>query len=463
MVASHRTRDGGEFYIVETTALEGATGWRYSHGGRTGRGACVMHGGDNPQGMVANFDTGWITCFTHGCRGRIADHPETLVGKTLPTIIGKVHLPQLPPARPPRPLPDPGKREGLSAALTAAAARLPGSVGERFLRERGFTLEQAQTWGLGFGGSGGMAGRLVFPLSLPDGIVCSATGRATDPERKPKYWTLPADDFTRGWFNGAAVALARSRGWPLYACEGPFDAMALLAGGVPTAVAVLGVTGVRAHWLAGVPRAVVCFDNDGAGQKGRAELAFAAGAAGADVELMPPDVLAGCKDLGEYWQLHGVLPPAIATHWAEATAEELDTPVSILPLTDALLDEHARTVSASETDTAAIEAARLGVVSFAHWAEDLLDAVPDEDPEAPFWQAVLLEADALRRGNPRFGWADVDRCLACGTELLPAVRCRTCHGWDRPAAAQGVALALYFDDLEDGAASALAPTNVNMS
>jgi hypothetical protein len=376
MVAAYRTRDGGELFVVETRRLEAAPGWRYSHGGRRGRGACVMHGGDNPAAMEADFETGWITCFTRGCKGRIAEHPGTRVG------VANRHRPQavpvLPPTRPtvlggPRlPSPDPRARQGLRTALAAAQARLPGSPGERYLGERGFPLAVARAHGLGWGADGAMAGRVVVPLTGPDGVPTSATGRAVDPGRAPKYRTLPSAAYPRGWFNGAAVALARARGWPLYLCEGPFDALALLAGGVPTATAVLGVTGVRTDWLVGLARLVVCFDADAAGQGARAELAFAATAAGVAVELLPPAALAGCKDLGEYWGRHGALPGALPAHWDAALPSD--------PAVAALV-AHLGALADDELD--------------AYRAE--LEAAPPDDPAAPTEWAALRRVE-LRRG-----------------------------------------------------------------
>jgi len=187
-----------------------------------------------------------------------------------------------------------------------------------YLGERGFPLAIAQAHGLGWGTDKAMRGRVVFPLTGPDGTATSATGRAVAPDRTPKYWTLPAATYPKGWFNGAGVALARSRGWPLYLCEGVFDALALLARGIPTAAAVLGVEVIRTDWLAGLPWLVVCFDGDEAGQTARVKLAFAAEAAGVTVELLPAGALDDCKDLGEYWERHGALPPALVAHWADA-------------------------------------------------------------------------------------------------------------------------------------------------
>ena len=76
-LAAWRTRDGREVWLVTRAALEGAPGWRFTHGGRRGRGACILHGGDNRQAMEADLETGWIRCRTRGCLGRLADHPDT--------------------------------------------------------------------------------------------------------------------------------------------------------------------------------------------------------------------------------------------------------------------------------------------------------------------------------------------------------------------------------------------------
>ena len=187
--------------------------------------------------------------------------------------------------------------------------------------ERGLPLAIAQAHGLGWGTDKAMAGRAVTP------------------DWTPKYSTLPAATYPKGWFNGAAVALARERGWPRYLCVGVFDALALLAGGIPTAAAVLGVEVIRTEWLA------------------------------------------GCKDLGEYWATHHTFPRQLAAHFADAiAADPFAAPAP--PMQTPPPDERTR---------AALEAARLSVVSFAHLAEDLRDALPDDDAEAPYWRAVLLD------------------------------------------------------------------------
>ena len=94
-------------------------------------------------------------------------------------------------------------------------------------------------------------------------------------QAKAKYYTLPRERYSKGWFDGHAVTIAREQDLPLYVCEGPFDALALLADRIPTATAVLGL---------------------------------AAAANGAE------------KDLDAYWAVHHVLPDALVSHWRSAAA-----------------------------------------------------------------------------------------------------------------------------------------------
>ncbi len=58
---------------------------------------------------------------------------------------------------------------------------------------------------------------------------------------------------------------------PLWVCEGAFDALALLAAGVPRVVAIFGVQGWRWDWVREVRALVFALDADAAGpQQGRA-------------------------------------------------------------------------------------------------------------------------------------------------------------------------------------------------
>lgn len=510
------TSKAGEIFFVVTTAeLEAANGWRYTHGGRKGRGACVMHGGDNKTAMEADFDTGDVTCHTRGCYGRIAEHADTKAGKgNGPRLIlgGHRRAPGRPAASPaPRPTPTqapPDARDmaALRDELTTYAAALAGSRGEQYLRERGFELDVATACGIGWGGaSGRMAGRVVFPLTDRNGNTTSATGRDTTGKDDPRYYTLPSSKYPKTWFNGRAIADAVARGLPVYLCEGPLDALALVAGGITTAVAVLGTSGVRVEWLAGLRRVVVCFDDDDAGRKGKTELAFDAAALGVAVELMPPAILGDCNDLADFWKAHRRLPDDLLAHWQAAQAapaqpepspdvepaEAVEPPAQpaaagrvLIATDDDLLDDDGAwrdddlpppgiTAAAwakvdgsyrfelrdglfispradalcpadyrLQAAVAALWAARRGIVDYAHLAEDVKAANPVGDEQA-FWRAVMMEShERRRRQRPEY-----PRCRACGAEVIADTPCRICRGWKRPESVVGLGMADLLDAL----------------
>ena len=68
----------------------------------------------------------------------------------------------------------------------------------------------------------------------------------------------------KGYFNAAALQTGTG---PLWVCEGAFDALALLAAGVPRVVAIFGVQGWRWDWVRDVRELVFALDADTAGQQ----------------------------------------------------------------------------------------------------------------------------------------------------------------------------------------------------
>ena len=94
----------------------------------------------------------------------------------------------------------------LRTRLELAAAALPGSPGAAYLERRRIPLELAARHGLGWATVGKLRGRVVFPLTNPEGVATSATGRAVDPDLESRYRALPAVDYPKGWFNAAAIA-----------------------------------------------------------------------------------------------------------------------------------------------------------------------------------------------------------------------------------------------------------------
>ena len=76
---------------------------------------------------------------------------------------------------------------------------------------------------------------------------------------------------------------------PLWVCEGAFDALALLAAGVPRVVAILGVQGWRWDWVREVRELVFALDADAAGQRQWRALAREAALRGKRVAIMVTD------------------------------------------------------------------------------------------------------------------------------------------------------------------------------
>src|SRR5881397_561134 len=95
-----------------------------------------------------------------------------------------------------------------------------------------------------------------------------------------------------GYFNAAAG--------PLWVCEGAFDALALLAAGVPRVVALFGVQGWRWDWVREVRELVFALDADAAGQQWR-QLARQAALRGKRGAVLPAAAYGGCKDVSEAW------------------------------------------------------------------------------------------------------------------------------------------------------------------
>ena len=68
-------------------------------------------------------------------------------------------------------------------------------------------------------------------------------GTAEQVPKAKRHDHLPG---TKGYFNAAALHAGTG---PLWVCEGAFDALALLAAGVPRVVAIFGVQGWRWDWV----------------------------------------------------------------------------------------------------------------------------------------------------------------------------------------------------------------------
>jgi hypothetical protein len=156
-----------------------------------------------------------------------------------------------------------------------------------------------------------------------------AVGTAEQVPKATRHDHLPG---AKGYFN--ATALQAGAG-PLWVCEGAFDALALLAAGVPRVVAIFGVQGWRWDWAREVRALVFALDADAAGQQQWRQLARQAALRGKRVAVLPTAAYGGYKDVNEAWAA-GVLavgggpaatggvglaiPPHLREPWAERVA-----------------------------------------------------------------------------------------------------------------------------------------------
>jgi len=186
-------------------------------------------------------------------------------------------------------------------------AALPSSRGEAYLRQRGIPLALAQQLGAGYAAPGTWphpardwrGGRVVFPHTTPDGRLVNLYGRAAGTaEQVPKAKRHDHLPGAKGYFN--ATVLQGDTG-PLWVCEGAFDALALLAAGVPRVVAIFGVQGWHWDWVREVRELVFALDADAAGQQQWRHLARQAALRGKRVAVLPAAAYGGHKDVNEAW------------------------------------------------------------------------------------------------------------------------------------------------------------------
>jgi hypothetical protein len=200
------------------------------------------------------------------------------------------------------------------------------------LSRRGIPLALAQQLGVGYAAPGTWphaardwrGGRMVFAHTTPDRQLVNLYGRAVGTaEQVPKTKRHDHLPGAKGYFNAAALQAGAG---PLWVCEGAFDALALLAAGVPRVVAIFGVQGWRWDWVREVRELVFALDADAAGQQQWRQLARQAALRGKRVAVLPPAAYGGCKDVSEAW-MAGVLAvdagPAAATGEALVVSEEL--------------------------------------------------------------------------------------------------------------------------------------------
>ena len=297
------------------------------HGkGPVRQGVCPFHN-ESEGSFTVYADTEKFWCFGCGARGDVLDFVGRMEGLTLPEVIRRlddgsgtaVSTANRPsPARPTAPATLPPR----DPALLTAAVRFYGGqlrrspVAVQYLASRGIWLDAATRLGLGYTTGHGLrehlqsagftgqrlrdsglflergAERFAGTITVPDlasGRVRWLTGRAVQPNARPRFQALPGPKPVLG-----LARLGPAPPWAIVA-EGVFDYLTLTAWGYP-AVAALGTQGMDkvAAALRGCPQVFLAFDNDNAGNKAAQELKSLLGNRAAVVNLPH-----GVADLGE--------------------------------------------------------------------------------------------------------------------------------------------------------------------
>lgn len=175
------------------------------------------------------------------------------------------------------------------------------------LKNRAVPLDLAARYGLGFKPQGEALylsddgkkrfwdARVIAPHTNPQGEVVSLYSRAiVDSDYKHAHLQMP-----KGHFNSAVF---KTKGEPLYICEGVFDALSLLAVGFKRVVAVFGLGGFRWDWVENETDIVLALDQDSAGQKAIPDFLIQAAQRGIRVSKVTPEEVGFKKDLNEALQ-----------------------------------------------------------------------------------------------------------------------------------------------------------------
>jgi hypothetical protein len=311
----YTSRNGNTIWYATRQELERLPGYRGND--RKARACCPVHAGDNPTALDIDWGSGWAHCFVCGDAWaiRVGEPPQTGAGpgKTTPRAQRAPDAPERthgPKTTPDTPAPNPAALARLQVLSQAWGEAYAGSPAAEYAQSRGIPDDIAAALGWGYVSDNPYlrAHHLFIPYTDPAGQLTGGAGRALDRTTHPKYLNLrKADGYTKTLVNGAAIAQARATRKPLVIVEGPFDAGACLAGGVPYVVALNGAT-ARPAWFAGIPRVFLGFDADDAGREAVARFRRTVPVHAASFDA---DALEGSKDLGEFWQTHGRLPAAL--------------------------------------------------------------------------------------------------------------------------------------------------------
>ena len=264
------------------------------HSGKYTRAGCPFHGSDQQRSLSIDNGSGRFKCHSCGVWGYTEQARADYKARQLQAPLRPLDKPS---GKAVLLKPDAAEPEGLGEteldALVAAQPRLPEAAA--YLAERRIPIEVVQRMAGGVGLMPAAPGlRLILPHTDLEGRAVSLYGRRIDGGKERPHHHLARP---KGVLNGPALREAE-----VWLTEGAFDAIALIAAGIPNAAAVFGVDGIRWGWLRNCKRLVLAFDADEAGRRAIAEQAKQAMLRGVSVSYVTAEELGGAKDIAEAWQ-----------------------------------------------------------------------------------------------------------------------------------------------------------------
>lgn len=278
------------------------------------RAYCPFHGGDHQRSLAINTETGRFHCFQCGAWGYTeearqrwrAEHGRSGSIGAAPAATRPLSLPR--PVEPARP----DLARLLVGYMVALIKAKPDDPGPCYLSARGIPFDLARHYGLGYAARDQWAheangkrvrqwgnGRIVWPHHTPAGKLVNLYGRAVEFEAdragELRHDHLPGN---KGYFNATAI---RDLDGPLVVCEGPFDALSIIAAGHRRTIGIFGVNGWRWDWARDVREIVLALDADKTGQQAWLDLARGGRLRGKAVSVLTVDAYSGCKDANEAW------------------------------------------------------------------------------------------------------------------------------------------------------------------
>ncbi len=283
-------------------------------GGRSWRAYCPFHGSDQQRSLRVDTESGRFHCFACEAWGYMDWARKYPSGSGLNSVSST--------NRPQRSIPGVAtslskaiaaqSQPGLEEHLKAYEAALADSLGEEYLLERKIPIDLARRHRVGYAAAGKWAhrgergqairdwhfGRLVFPHTGPDNHVVNLYGRALG-DAAPKSLRHDHLPGAKAYFNFPALEESE-----VFLCEGPFDAMSLMAAAPGlAAVAIFGVKGWRHEWCVRPRTITLALDSDSAGQSAWRSLARQLALRGKKVRVLSAEAFGGAKDANEAWML----------------------------------------------------------------------------------------------------------------------------------------------------------------